>query len=135
MWDAVHILSARAVSCSAPTTMYTSILCDRPRGARFVPLGRLASIVGSATPNELLYWAKWPKHPDNKALDKSGVYPKSSKVADAVIEAHSLSARRAPAYCASKIDRCSQLATTRLAARSASALLSRPTSCRCSSRA
>jgi hypothetical protein len=44
-------------------------------------------IIGSATPNELLHRAEWPKHPNNKAFDKLGVYSKSSKVADAVIEA------------------------------------------------
>ena len=33
------------------------------------------------------YRAKWPKHPNNKAFDKSGIYSKSPKVADAVIEA------------------------------------------------
>ena len=46
-----------------------------------------ALIIGSATPNELLHRAEWPKHPNNKAFDKLGVYSKSSKVADAVIEA------------------------------------------------
>ena len=38
--------------------------------------------------NESPYRAKWPKHPNNKAFDKSGIYSKSPKVADAVIEAY-----------------------------------------------
>jgi hypothetical protein len=46
-----------------------------------------ASIRGSATPNELLHRAKWPKHPNNKGFDKSGVCSKSSKVADPMIKA------------------------------------------------
>ena len=46
-----------------------------------------ALIIGSATLNELPYRAKRPKHTNNKAFDKSGVYSKLPKVADAVIEA------------------------------------------------
>ena len=40
-----------------------------------------------ATPNELPYPAERPKHPNNKAFDKSGVHSKSPQVADTVIEA------------------------------------------------
>jgi hypothetical protein len=46
-----------------------------------------ASITASATLNERLHRAKWPKHPNNKGFDKSGAYLKSSEVAGAVIEA------------------------------------------------
>ena len=46
-----------------------------------------ALIMASATPNESPHRAKWPKHPNNKAFDKSGIYSKSPKVADTVIEA------------------------------------------------
>jgi hypothetical protein len=43
--------------------------------------------MASATPNESPHRAKWPKHPNNKAFDKSVIYSKSPKVADTVIEA------------------------------------------------
>ena len=43
--------------------------------------------MGSATLNELPDRVKRPKHSTNKAFDKSGVYLKSPKVADAMIEA------------------------------------------------
>jgi hypothetical protein len=43
--------------------------------------------MASATPNESPHRAKWPKHPNNEAFDKSGIYSKSPKVADTVIEA------------------------------------------------
>jgi hypothetical protein len=46
-----------------------------------------ALIMASAIPNESPHRAKWPKHPNNKAFDKSGIYSKSPKVADTVIEA------------------------------------------------
>jgi hypothetical protein len=38
-------------------------------------------IMASAIPNESPHRAKWPKHPNNKAFDKSGIYSKSPKVA------------------------------------------------------
>jgi len=47
----------------------------------------LASIIGSATLYDRPYPAAQPKHPNNKALDKSGVHSKLTQVADAVIEA------------------------------------------------
>jgi hypothetical protein len=46
-----------------------------------------ALIIGSATLNELPDRAKGSKYPTNKAFDKSGVYSKSPKVANAMIEA------------------------------------------------
>ena len=46
-----------------------------------------ALIIGSATLNGLPDRAKRPKYSTNKALDKSGVYSNSPKVADPVIEA------------------------------------------------
>jgi hypothetical protein len=45
-----------------------------------------ASIIGSATPDGAAHRAKRPNYPNNSALDKSGAYSKSSKVADAVIK-------------------------------------------------
>ena len=44
-------------------------------------------IIGSATLNRLPDRAKRPKYSTNKAFDKSGVYSKSPKVADAMTEA------------------------------------------------
>ena len=48
-------------------------------------------IIGSATLNGLPDRAKRPKHSTNKAFDKLGVYSKSPKVADAMIEAVKIS--------------------------------------------
>jgi hypothetical protein len=46
-----------------------------------------ALITGSATLAELSYGGNRSKHPNNKTFDKLGVYSKSPKVADAMIEA------------------------------------------------
>ena len=46
-----------------------------------------ASIMGSATPNGLFHQVKRPKRPSHKAFEKSGLYSKLPKVADAVIKA------------------------------------------------
>ncbi len=44
-------------------------------------------MITSATPNELLHRVEYPRHPKNKAFDKSGVYSQLPKEADAVFEA------------------------------------------------
>jgi hypothetical protein len=46
-----------------------------------------ASILRSATPNALHHRVERPKHPNYKAIDKSGGYAKSPKVTDALIKA------------------------------------------------
>jgi hypothetical protein len=50
----------------------------------------LASIIGSAIPDEAAYRAKRLNYPNNNAFDKSGVYSKLLEVADAVIKALTL---------------------------------------------
>jgi hypothetical protein len=54
---------------------------------RFGDIALAALIIGSATLTEALHRVERPQHPTNKAFDKSGIYSKAPKVADAVIEA------------------------------------------------
>jgi hypothetical protein len=78
------------------------LICDffQPPNFQFAPKNRKifwALIVGSATLNGLPDRAKRPKYSTNKAFNKSGIYSKSPKVADAMIEADIGSETR-PAY-------------------------------------
>jgi hypothetical protein len=54
-------------------------------------------IIPSATHDDPLLQARSPGEPGHKAPEKSGLYPKSPKVADDVIEAHGLLTSRFPA--------------------------------------